>query len=260
MPRLVQLPASVLVAIGCFVCLVLGFGLLAQVNLMQNVGGGEPAGPAKILKKYHGDPDRSLLHVVLDPTLSASDPMNMWQYLDANGDPETIDTRRKLLLDWVAAGAPETEWGTVKPILADFEVCGSCHVEGGEKSDLPFTTYEQVLPVAEVGRLKPIAPLLITAHNHLFGFAVLALLLSLLLCMTRVEGPLRLLLIVAASGGAALDIAAWFMTRAWGSPFEYLIMLGGGLFGISTTLMALLVLRDVVSGLLASRTESDAAA
>ena len=259
MPRLVHLPASVLVAIGCFVCLVLGFGLLAQVNLWHNVGQAAPATPADVLRKYHGDPDRSLLHVVLDPGLSKTDPLNMRQYLDPNGEADVIAERSKTILDWVAAGAPESDWPTVQPILADFELCGSCHVEGGEKQDLPFTTYQQVLPVAQVGRLKPIAPLLISAHNHLFGFAVLALLLSLLLCMSRIEGTLRILLILAASGGGALDIASWFLTRAWGSPFHWLIMMGGGLFGLATTLMALLVLRDVLAGLRSGASGADAA-
>lgn len=257
MPRLVQLPASVLVAIGCFVCLVLGFALLAQVNLWHQVGGGKPATPGDVLLKYHGDPDRSLLHVVLDPALSAQDPHNMWQYLDPEGESAVIEERRRTILDWVAAGAPEGGWPQVAPILAEFDICGQCHVEGGEKSDLPFTTYEQTRVVAEVGRLKPLAPLMISAHNHLFGFAVLAFLLSLLLCMSRVVGALRITLILAASGGAALDVASWFFTRAWGSPFHWLIMLGGGAFGLATTGMALAVLRDVLAGLRAAGRESD---
>jgi len=259
-PRLVQLPASVLVAIGCFVCLVLGFALLAQVNLWHQVGGGRPATPAQVLQRYHGHPDRTALHLVLDPALPADDHHNMSQYLATERDDALIAERRTRILDWVDAGAPASGWPTVAPIFTNFELCAGCHVEGGEKKDLPLGTHEQVLAVAEMGRLKPLAPMLISAHNHLFGFAVLALLLSLLLCMSRVSGTPRVGLILAASGGAALDIAAWFLTRAWGAPFHWLILLGGGLFGLATASMALLVLRDVLAGLRAAGTETDAAA
>jgi hypothetical protein len=252
-PRLSQLPPGALVAIGCFVCLVLGFALLAQVNLWHNVGPGEPPTGEDVLRKYHGDPDRSLLDGVLDPAVPLTAKHNMWQYLSTQGpDDPAIAERRAEILGWVRAGAPEEGWPKVAPYFTQIEYCGSCHVEGGERQDLPLTTYAEVLPVAETGRLKPLAPLLISAHNHLFGFAVLAVLLSLLLCMTRVAGMPRIVLILAANGGAALDIGSWFMTRAWGSPFHMLIMVGGGLFGLATTLMALLVLRDVVAGLRAA--------
>jgi len=258
-PRLTQLAPGPLVAIGCFVSLVLGFALLAQVNLWHNVGAGAPAQPEDVLGKYHGDPDRSLLDVVLDPALPLEDPHNMWQFLSAQGpDDPAIGERRARILGWVRAGAPESGWPEVAPTFTEIEYCGACHVVGGEKQDLPFSTYGEVLTVAQTGRLKPLAPLLISAHNHLFGFAVLAFLLSLLLCMTRVEGWPRIVLILAASGGAALDIASWFFTRAWGSPFHLLIMVGGGLFGLATTAMALLVLRDVLAGLRAAGAEPDA--
>ena len=107
----------------------------------------------------------------------------------------------------------------------------------------------------------PIARLLLSAHNHLFGFSVLALLLALGLCLTRLASPLRGALIVAAFGGAAIDIAGWFITRTWGSPFHWMILIGGGLFGLSTALMALLILRDAVAGSLApTAREGDGAA
>jgi hypothetical protein len=251
MPRttLLQLPGTVRLAVGCFACLVLGFALLAQVNLWHQVGGGRPATPAQVLERYHGNPDRTRLHAVLDPALPYTDPHNMSQFLGGSApEDETTLARRAAILGWVDAGAPESGWSEVAPIFTALESCGACHAPGGERQDLPLTTLDEVMVVAQPGVGYPLAPLLISAHNHLFGFATLALLLSLGLCLSRVRGRLRVLLIVAASGGAALDIAAWFLTRAWGAPFHWLILLGGGLFGLSTTLMALFVLRDVVAG------------
>jgi hypothetical protein len=243
-PRLVDCPGHVRLAAGCFAALVLGFVLLAQANLWVQVGGGRPPGPHTVLVRYHGDPDRTPLDDVLDPARKLGDKRNMWQYLGTSPDDPGIPARRKTILDWVHAGAPKAGWPTVAPIFTDFQKCAQCHVPGGERRDLPFTSYEEVLKVARPGTGMALGSLLLTAHNHLFGFAVLALLLSLGLCTTRVGGWLRTALILGASGGAALDVSGWFLTRAWGSPFQMQVMLGGGLFGLATTLMALAILRD----------------
>jgi hypothetical protein len=244
-----DLPGTLRLAIGCFCAMVLGFALLAQVNLMHQVGDGSPAGPDEVLAKYHGAPDGTLLHEVLDLALPADHPQNMSQFLGGVVPDDAITTtRRALILGWVEAGAQESGWSTVAPIFTGFETCGACHAEGRDKDDLPFETYEQVLVVARPGEPTPLGPLLISAHNHLFGFAVLAGLLSVALCFSRVVGTPRIVLVLAASGGATLDITGWFLTRSFGSPFHLCVMAGGGLFGLSTTIMALLVLRDVVAG------------
>ena len=258
MPRLVDAPAPVRLAVGCFAALVLGFVLLAQVNLWHQVGGGAPPGPDTVLHRYHGNPDITRLHDVLDLSKGLDDGRNMWQYLggQSRDDPTTLANRTSIL-DWVDAGAPEAGWATVQPIFTGFETCGGCHAPGGAKKDKPFTTYEQVLPFTKPGGGAPLGPLLISAHTHLFGFAVLAFLLSLGLCATRIVGRPRALLILAASAGAALDISGWFLTRSWGRPFHFQVMLGGGLFGLACTLMALAMLRDCVLAGAAARAPAD---
>jgi len=260
-PRLIDLPASLRLAIGCFASLVLGFLLLAQANLAFQVGGGRPATPDEVLVRYHGHPERTRLHEVLDLSRPLSDPRNMSQYLGARpGEPLALERRRQIL-DWVEAGAPEAGWEAVAPIFTGFQTCGACHAPGGERRDLPFTSYAAMAPVTRPGQGMALARLLRTAHNHLFGFSVLALLLSLGLCLTRVRARLCQGLILAASGGAALNIAGWFLTRAWGSPFHWMVLIGGGLFGLSSTLMALFILRDALaSGLPAPAPRTDAQA
>jgi len=248
-PRLQDAPGSLRLAIGCFAALVLGFLLLAQVNLWVQVTGGSPPGPRDVLLRYYGDPDTTRLHRVLDADLPLESPHNMSQFLGGMSlDDDVTVQNRKRVLDWVEADAPESGWEAVRPIFTDVATCGACHVPGGERKDLPFTTYDEVLPVARYGSPTPLGPLLISAHNHLFGFAALALLLSVGLCFTRVAGMPRTLLILGASGGAACDIAGWFLTRQWGSPFQFLVMAGGGLFGLTTMLMAAALLRDCLAG------------
>ena len=101
--RLVDLGGAERLAVGCFAVLVLGFLLLAEVNLFVHVGeGAGPPSPAEVLAKYHGDPDRTLLEQVLDPNLPYSDPHNMSQFLGGYQEDEVTQTNRKKIFDWIA--------------------------------------------------------------------------------------------------------------------------------------------------------------
>ncbi len=246
MPRLVDCPGHVRLTAGCFALLILGFGLLAQVNLWVQDGGGSAPGPEQILWKYNGKPDSTKLHMVLDPALPEDDDHAMWPFLGAT--PAEIETRRKQIFDWIDAGAPNDDVfkSTLRPIFAGEETCGQCHAPDGTMASLPFEYYDEVLVVAQPDRGMPLGQLTISAHNHLFGFAVMALLLSLGLCMTRVGGRLRTVLILAAFVGPALDIGSWFLTKYVGAPFHLTVMAGGALFGLSTMAMALLILADAL--------------
>ena len=241
--RIVDLPRAPRVALAGFALLVFGFALLAQVNLAEQDGGGKPPGPQAVLEKYNGRADDTTLHRVLDPDLPADHEDAMWPFL---GEPDEIEPRRKLILDWVSKGAPESEWDTVAPIFTGDITCAQCHAPGGSKEDLPFATFADIKPFTVPGQGMSLGPLLISAHNHLFGFAVLALLLSLAFVGTRVPTRLQIPVIVAAFLGPALDIGGWFLTRSAGAPFHYMVILGGALFGIATTLMAAAVLVDAL--------------
>jgi hypothetical protein len=231
-------------AAACFCVLVLGFAVLAQVNLWHQVAAGRPPGLHEVLVRYHGDPERTLLDDVFDLDRDPQDARNMWQYLGT--DAATQLERRERILAWVDAGAPRATWPSLAPIFTSPAHCGGCHTPRGIKRDLPLTTYEEVVVVTEPGGKFPLGSLLISAHNHLFAFAALALLLSVLLCTTRLGAPWRPVLILGASAGAALDVSGWFLTRSWGSPWHVQVILGGALFGIATTLMALVVLFDAL--------------
>lgn len=243
--NLAALPSGLRLAVGAFAGLILGFALLAQVNLWVQDGDGALPGPDRILHKYHGKPGSSRLHHVLDPALPEGDPLAMWPHL---GDEPQRSERRNKILAWVEHGAHEHNWSEVKPIFHAQDGCIQCHTPTGEASHVSFETYEGVLSVASLDGGMPLGKLTITAHNHAFGFAVLALLLSVLLCFSQVTGPFRYALIAAAFAGPLLDISGWFLTRSLGTPFQYQVMLGGALFGGSTGLMALLVLKDVTIG------------
>jgi hypothetical protein len=161
--------------------------------------------------------------------------------------------RRKQILAWVDHGAHEHDWPDVRPIFQSADACIQCHTAGGAADFLPFDSYYQVKRVARLDSGMSLQKLTITAHNHAFGFAVLALLISAMFCFSRVRGWWRHAFILAAFVGPAFDIGGWFLTRAVGSPFQYMVILGGALFGGATTAMALVILAEVTWGARAAR-------
>jgi hypothetical protein len=245
------LPGTRRLAIGLFLLSILGFYALAQVQLAVAVGGGRPLpGPDRVLLKYHGDA-RSRLDRVLDPTLREDDERNMSKFLPSDDRP----AHRKRILEWVAMGAPREAWPVVAEVLANEEHCAFCHstkpMEGGGKrarADLPFDSYEQALEVARKGEGMSLGQLAETSHNHAFGFAVAALLVSLVFSHTRWRGPIVPLLVTSAFVGAAVDVASWWLTRSRGDPWQWGVIGGGALFGGSITAMALLSLDEAWGG------------
>jgi hypothetical protein len=244
--RLAELPRPLKVASGGFVLLLCSAYLLGQVTLWAKDGDGALPGPDAVLAKYHGSPEGSRLHRVLAADVPPTSPRAMWLYLDPLGDADAIQARRETVLGWVEAGAPRDGWPAIQEVLHQQGTCLQCHAYGMEKQDLPLETYEQVLVVATKGGGIPLAPLLTSAHNHVFAFAVLAFLLSVLVALTRLPARLSLGLMVTAYAGAALDIGGWFLTRALGPPWQWAVIGGGALFGLAVGAMALVVLVDLL--------------
>lgn len=243
MKSIATAPGSVRLTVGAFCIVILCFALLAQAQLWEHDGAGELPTLQDILWKYNGRPNSSRLHVVLDPDLPEDNELAMYPYL---GEPHEIDANRERVYAWVAAGAPESAWDDIGPIFTNPAGCGQCHAAEALKEDMPFATYADVLPFAKQDTGMSKGALLTSAHNHLFAFAVLALLLSLMLCHSRWTGLLRVGLIVGAFLGPLLDVGGWLLTSAYGSPFHYVVWLGGALFGAATGGMAVLILADTL--------------
>lgn|GEM_PF-2241341 len=250
---LAALPGPRRLAVGGFLVVLLGFYAAAQVQLWLAAGGGAFPGPREVLVRYHGDPLRSRLHLALDPARAETDPKRMYLWLGETEDERAAAHRR--VLGWVEAGAPRARWGEVAPVFTGAKTCGSCHARGTDaeglaraKADLPFETWDDVAPSAERGAGMPLGELATTTHNHLFGFATLALLVSWIFTATRWRGPLVPLLVGAASVGIVVDVGAWWLTRAFGAPFHLAVMFGGALFGGAVVAMIVLALDEVALG------------
>ena len=116
--------------------------------------------------------------------------------------------------------------------------CAACHARGPDsngnvrmKFDLPFDTWEDVLPLTRPGGGMSKSELATSSHNHLFGFAVLSLVMSFAFTATRWRGALVPGLILAAFVGSVVDIASWWATRSYGAPWHWGVIVGGALFG-----------------------------
>ena len=250
---LAALPGPRRLAVALFLVFVLFLYLLAQAKLVLTVARNGIPGPSDVLVRYHGDPARTVLHRVLDPGLAADDPTRMYPYLGAS--EEECQRRRAQVLAWAVAGAPREGWPAVAPIFQGAQTCGQCHTKKPDdqgapraKADLPFDTYEGVVAAARIDSGMSIHELLTSAHNHAFGFATLALLVSWIFTASAWRGRMVPILVLLAFGGALVDIACWFLTKYVGSPFQHGVMLGGGAFGGSVTAMTLLSLDELLLG------------
>ena len=242
-----DLPTAIRLAGGLFLLLILAFYALAQVNLALSAGAGSLPGPSAVLAKYHGTRAGSRLHVVLDPARPETDPKAMYPNLGTTEAERAA--RRARILGWVEAGALASGWPDVAPVFTAPEGCVRCHstAEGGSRvqAALPLETYEQVLPLASIDTGMAPSTLALTSHNHLMGFAVAALLVSCLVALTRWPRRLVLTLVAIVFVGPVIDVASWWLTHSLGHPFEYGVILGGALFGVGLTTMAILVLDEL---------------
>jgi hypothetical protein len=236
-------------AASAFLLGILAFYGLAQLKVVTAVGGGDRIpGLADILHRYHGDPSRSRLRLSLDPSRSESDTKRMYGFL-GDDEPSRAANHAKVLA-WLDGGATEAGWTDVAPILAGEARCGACHSakDGGSRSkgDLPFDRREDVLPLTVGSPPIALAELATTSHNHLFSFLVASLLVSLLFGLTRWRGPVVPILVLGAFGGALVDVAAWWATRAWGPPFHVLVFAGGATFGLAICAMTVATLDELL--------------
>ena len=246
------LPGPARLAVGAFLLLILAFYGAAQVNLVLQAGTRGIPGPTAVLERYHGSGKASRLHLVLDPTLPEDDPRAMYPHL-GHAEEERKE-KRLLVLGWVEAGAPRDQWSKVSEVFASRHGhgCVECHstADGGTRTraDLPLETYEQVLPFTTVDRGMDRATLALTSHNHLMGFAVSSLLVSLIFACTRWRKGLVSALVLAAFIGPAIDVSSWWLTNVYGHPFQYGVIAGGGLYGIALLTMSVLALDELLLG------------
>jgi hypothetical protein len=166
---------------------------------------------------YHGSENDTRLEVALKGPMSGMLP----------------DDQRKLIFDWVKAGADQAGYeAKVKPIVA--ERCMACH-DGSNPHQPNLSTYEGIHQLAERGGGATIPTLVRVSHIHLFGITFIFFIVSSIFAHAWVR-PLWIkhVTIVLPFLTILTDIFSWYLTRLYPG-FAWFIIASGALMGLSFT-------------------------
>jgi hypothetical protein len=218
---------SFLLLIGIGYLIALSYLFLVDVEPHASKGMGLVAG---IAEKYHGSPSR------LEAALRG--PM-----ADRIGD---IDKNR--IFGWIRDGAKTEGYDAVRPI---FEAnCARCHsatsgVRRANGDPLPtFGSYEEISSLVDADTGPSVRELDRVSHVHLFGISIIFLLTGFIFSLSETPRWFRILLIVTPYVAIIADIGSWWATK-WQALFAIVVVVGGGLMGLSLAGQILVSLWDM---------------
>lgn len=124
--------------------------------------------------------------------------------------------------------------------------CARCHKPGGDKSDVPLTTYEEVarfMPSAAVpdrngyidsGKRMSLEKLTQSTHAHLLSFAMLFALTGLVFSFSGCPRPARLIVAPLVLVAQVAEVSCWWLARLpdVGVYFAFAILGFGALVGM----------------------------
>ncbi|AEF98761.1 hypothetical protein [Methylomonas methanica] len=178
-----------------------------------------------IVIAYHGSPEQTRLAAAINGPMAGN--------LRSPADKEII-------LDWIDSGARQAIFDVqVAPILQ--RDCLGCHSPASGMNLPPLTSYEQVVKLTEADRGASIPSLVRVSHIHLFGIAFILFFVGKLFVLCEIPVWLKRLTIGIPFMSMLTDIFAWYLTRKT-PEFAYLLVLSGGLMGLSLNFQILLSL------------------
>tara|TARA_R110002126_G_scaffold1402_15_gene8043 strand:- start:1009 stop:1785 length:777 start_codon:yes stop_codon:yes gene_type:complete len=164
------------------------------------------------------------------------------------------EAQRSALLAWLAGDRlsetfDDLDLGDDAPAEVLAVSCLDCHARASENAigkTLPLEYWDDVEPLASSRTIEPVDTkiLLASTHTHALALGTTALLVVLLMLLTRWPARLRNGLALLASLGLFVDLGAWWIARDVGSVIP-VIVVGGTLFITSTCLMLTLVIADL---------------
>lgn len=257
--KLTDLSFAHRLAAGLFLLSLIFFYAHAQWNLRINVGQESFPTAEDVLVTYRGKREETRLEFVLDPRRNPKKDIAMYSYLDGDYEgPETQQARHQEIVTWIRAGAPESSWPEVREIFTHPKLCASCHAPGKDMERTPLLTFEQVKRFTKMDTGVSESRLAKLSHSHLAGFALLAIMTSLIFGATRYRWPIVVPLFLMVFLGPMLDVTGWWLTKYHGMPWPYLIMIGGALFGVGLMAMVVLALDELWLHSVIGRTLSQA--
>lgn len=217
--RTLTLPLKVLASvflltIGVAYLFALAYLYLIDVEPHTKHGMGLIAG---VIMKYYGQRDTTKLEAAL------RGPMTEY----------VTDAQRAQVIQWIRAGAAETDFVKVRPILK--QACGDCHSASSGTGLPSLTSYTEVLRYTELDLGQSIQSLVRVSHIHLFGMSFIFMLTSLIFVFSEIPASIRAVLVAIPFLAIWLDIGSWWFTKH--APFFAYIVIGGGvLMGLSLAL------------------------
>ncbi len=224
--KLSQLPTPIKMVISLAI-ITLGIGyLVALMNLYltYNLTDGEPGLSVTDLKRaFYGNRDNTRLAAKIHGG-------SMEQFLPMPGDKEKI-------LTWIQDGASEERYEkAVKPIL--MQNCIRCHNPEGLQRFRPLTGYVEVMEVVKIDRGEPVGLWARVAHTHLQSIGLIFLVLGLVFSFTSVSDKLKIILVSTPFLALVMDFGSRFLAKYYQN-LVYLMMVSGGLIGLSFAIMIL---------------------
>lgn len=198
---------------------------------------------------YHGVTSKSALVRALEqPPAGAGHPAD----LDPPAPFEQAE--REVLLRWLRSDRISEDYdnldlGDDAPAEILAQACMGCHSNGAdeERRAEPYLDYwDEVRRVAFSREISPTDPkvLLASTHAHSIALATITLAVCGLMLLTRLPAGVQQALILGASAGLAVDLAAWWLARE-SAAAVYAIVAGGALHAGCMVLMMVAITIDL---------------
>ncbi len=205
--------------------IVLGVGyLFALINLFHTYAGKGTGNPnmlsyQDIIAAYSGTGKASRIESALSGSMSTMLPR------DESNE----------IVQWVQGGLSRPTYErAIRPIFD--KRCMACH--DGSNPHLPnLSDFEVLKKLGEMDTGTPIFTLVRVSHIHLFGMTFIFFLMGFMFSHAYVRPVwLKCAIMALPFCSILIDISSWYFTKLY-HPFAFVVMLGGGLNGVSFAFM-----------------------
>lgn len=208
--------------------LTIGLGYLfalTHLYFSHSARDGEPGLTINdVMIAYYGSHDHSRLGAAINGPMEPN--------LSVKADKHTI-------LKWLQEGKDEQEFvNSIAPILN--RDCILCHSPQSNPGLPDLTNYAGVMEVADA-KGASLPSLVKVSHIHLFGIAFILFFTGKIFILTDINPVLKRTIVAVPFIAMVIDILSWYVTTIIPA-FAYVVIISGGLLGISMGLQILISL------------------
>ncbi len=176
---------------------------------------------------FHGKREATKLEKAIDGGMKG--------YFKSQGDYSAVKT-------WLAAGAGESDFARVKPILDGS--CSTCHSTGAKVGNVVTETYSNVKAYLVQDEGKPFERLIGISHTHVLATAPLLFLLAIVFSFARYAEGSKSLVMGFAFLALFVDIGSWWLAKV-SAAAAVLVIVGGVFLALAFASLILLPLYDM---------------